>query len=134
MKLRIKLEHTQHVWNVNAECRRVVSPIAAEFGMTAEQFLARFSQNRLPAQLPTPFFYGELGAEPTPGFRLRCADPKKRAQIQRAAEFSGQSFDAFVFESVMCAVRAEEEGMILSPKTGGIIGNNSDLYKFLEYL
>ena len=48
MKLRVPLKTCVHTWKVNAKCRRIAKPIAAEFGLSVEQFLARWSHNRLP--------------------------------------------------------------------------------------
>lgn len=93
MKLRVPLKTCVHTWKVNAKCRRIAKPIAAEFGMSVEQFLERWSHNRLPGQLQRPSPDVEPGVEPPAGFKIRCTDSELRAKIQRAAGACGETFE-----------------------------------------
>src|SRR5437870_4778062 len=47
----VETKNGQVDWSLHSECRKVVIPIADEFGMSAEQFLELYSRRRLPAQL-----------------------------------------------------------------------------------
>ena len=132
MKLTVHFPTCVHIWKVNAKCRRIAEPIAAEFGMTVEQFLTRWSQNRLPGQLERPSPDVESGVEPPAEFKIRCTDSKLRAKIQRAAGACGETFESFIFYAVMDSVRCSEDDMILSPTTGRVIGDEADLWDFGE--
>lgn len=104
-------------WNLNSECRRVVQPIANEFGMTIEQFLTLYTRGRLPAQLVKGNDMD--GENPPPGFAVSaCEDPLIWNRVCRAAKLNGRSVREFVWAAIASFVNSEEEGMLLSPKTG----------------
>jgi hypothetical protein len=117
-------------WKLDAECRRVVQPIADEFGMGVEQFLTLYTRHRLPAQLVrgNPVDENELPA----GFSVTaCEDPLIWNRARRCAQFAGQSVKEFVWQSIASGVNCAEEDMVLSPKTGNLIGHDCELETFI---
>jgi hypothetical protein len=96
-----------------------IEPIAKEFGMDVDRFLRLYNLNRLPGQLPNRGFSQDQDSEINLDINL---DGTKKSpawkRIKRAADFSGQTVSEFVTTTIMEAVRAEEEIMILSPRTG----------------
>jgi len=81
-------------WNLNSECREVVTPIAQEFGMGVEQFLTLYTRGRLPAQ---PVLGNDVDEDrPPPGFAI--TDPKDRStwnRVRKAARFEGKPSKSF---------------------------------------
>ena len=45
----VETKNGQVEWNLDSGCRKVVIPIADEFGISALQFLELYSRHRLPA-------------------------------------------------------------------------------------
>jgi hypothetical protein len=117
-------------WKLDEECRRVVQPIADEFGMGLEQFLTLYTRHRLPAQLVDG---NDVDEKNTPrGFTVgACEDRLIWNRVRRCAEFAGQSVREFVWQSIASGVNCCEEDMVLSPKTGKLIGNDCELETFI---
>jgi hypothetical protein len=126
----VKTKNGQAEWNLNSECRKVVSPIANEFGMSAEQFLELYSRHRLPAQLVRGL---RLDEEKAPaGFSVTlCSEPSIQKRIRRAARFAGSSVKDFVWRALASSVNCCEEDMILSPKTGRPLAHDVELENFM---
>ena len=47
----VETKSGQVQWNLHSESRKIVIPIADEFGMSSQQFLELYSRHCLPAQL-----------------------------------------------------------------------------------
>ena len=120
----------QAEWNLDSECRKAVTPIADEFGMSAERFLELYSRHRLPGQLVRGI---GLDEQRTPvGFSVTlCEEPSIQKRIRRAARFAGLSVKDFVWRAVAGSVNCCEDDMILSPKTGRPIAHDVELEKFI---
>ena len=127
----VELENGRVEWNLDSECRKVVTPIATEFGMSVEQFLTLYTCDRLPAQLVRGNDLDE-GRAPA-GFSVRQSkDPSIRDRIRRAAQLAGcRSVKEFVWFSVANSVNCCEDDMVLSPKTGRPIGHALLLHRFI---
>lgn len=122
-------------WNLNSKCRKVVKPIADEFGMAVERFLTLYSLHRLPGQLPSRAFCEEQDRADNIEVKFDLDALKKSPawkRIKRAAQLSGQSVTDFIQEALMDTVRCCEENVILSPRTGKIIGDDLQLLKFIS--
>jgi hypothetical protein len=127
-------------WNLNSECREAVAPIAAQFGMPIERFLQLYTLRKLPGQLPRRDFSQEQDHHVDHGFdfeSLKKSTAWKR--IERAAKHAagrqgGESVTEFLSEAIMDLVRCYEEEMILSPRTGEVIGDAGELAKFKEFI
>lgn len=129
MQLKVERKYVTVVWNVNAECRRVVGPMAKEFGMSVEEFLTRQSKCTLPAQTQKR----ERGYRFKKGTKTTfvCEDPEIMRRIERAAFAEEESVLAFVMGAIMSHVECLEEDMIVSPKTGQPVCDElHDLEKF----
>ena len=126
----VETKNGQVDWIVDSECRKVVIPIADEFGMSAEQFLELYSRHRLPAQLVRG---DRLCEEKTPaGFGVTlCEDRSIQKRIRRAARFAGLSVKDFVWRALAGSVNCCEDDMILSPKTGRPVANDFELESFM---
>lgn len=120
------------IWNLNAELRRILEPIAAEFGWTVEDFLTRYSNGGLPGQLPHRSFDDEELVPPPPEFTAEpfASDPEIWRRIQRAAEFYEQSAAELIWGAVWGDVRCREDDMIVSPRDGRLIGDDLEIGKF----
>ena len=120
----------QAEWNFDSECRKAVTPIADEFGMSAERFLELYSRRGLPAQLVRG---GGLDEEKAPyGFSVTlCEEPSIRKRIRRAARFAGLSVKDFVWRALAGSVNCCEDDMILSPKTGRALAHDIELENFV---
>ena len=125
----VETKNGQVKWNLDSECRKVVIPIADEFGMSAEQFLELYSRHRLPAQLVRG---DRLCEEKAPaGFGVApCEEPSIQRRIHRAARFAGLSVKDFVWRALAGAVNCCEDDMILSPKTGRPVARDFELESF----
>jgi hypothetical protein len=122
-------------WNLNLGCRQAVAPIAAQFGMPIERFLQLYTLRKLPGQLPRRDFSQEQDHQVDHGFDFESL--KKSAawkRIERAANFRCESVTEFLSEAIMDSVRCHEEEMILSPRTGEVIGDAGVLDKFEEFI
>lgn len=122
-------------WNLNSKCRKVVKPIADEFGMAIERFLTLYSLHRLPGQLPSRAFCEEQDRACDIEIKFDLDQLKKSPvwkRIKRAAQLSGQSVSEFIQEALMETVRSCEEDVILSPRTGKIIGDDHELFQFIS--
>ena len=126
----IQTKNGQAEWNFDSECRKVVTPIADEFGMSAERFLELYGRHRLPGQLVRGI---GLDEQRTPvGFSVTlCEEPSIQKRIRRAARFAGFSVKDFVWRAVAGSVNCCEDDMILSPKTGRPIAHDVELEKFI---
>ena len=120
----------QAEWTFDSECRKAVTPIADEFGMSAEQFLELYSHHRLPAQLVRG---SGLDEERAPaGFSVTlCEEPSIRKRIRRAAQFAGFSVKDFVWRAVAGSVNCCEDDMIVSPRTGRPLAHEVELENFI---
>jgi hypothetical protein len=116
-------------WNLDSECRKIVIPIADEFGMSAERFLELYSRHRLPAQLVRGDRLCEEKAPAGFGVAL-CEEPSIQRRIRRAARFAGVSVKDFVWRALAGAVNCCEDDMILSPKTGRPVAADFELESF----
>jgi hypothetical protein len=120
----------QAEWNLDSEFRKVVTPIADEFGMSAEQFLELYSHHRLPAQLVRGIGLDEERAPA--GFSVTlCEESSIQKRIRRAARFAGFSVKDFVWRALASSVNCCEDDMILSPKTGRPLANDVELESFM---
>ena len=117
-------------WKLHSESRKVVIPIADEFGMSALQFLELYSRHRLPAQSVRGDRLHEERAPAGFGVTL-CEDPPFRKRIRRAARFAGFSVKDFVWRGLAGSVNCCEDDMILSPKTGQLLANDIELESFM---
>ena len=126
----IQTKNGQAEWNFDSECRKVVTPIADEFGMSAERFLELYSGHRLPGQLVRGI---GLDGQRTPvGFSVTlCEEPSIQKRIRRAARFAGLSVKDFVWRAVAASVNCCEDDMIVSPKTGRPLAHEVELEKFI---
>ena len=126
----VKTKDGEAEWNLDSKCRKVVSPIATEFGMSAEQFLELYSRHRLPAQLVRGM---RLDEERAPvGFSVTlCKEPSIRKRIRRAAQFAGFSVKDFVWRALASSVNCSEDDMIISPKTGRPVAHDVELENFM---
>jgi len=126
----VQTKNGQAEWNLDSECRKAVTPIADEFGMSAERFLELYSRHRLPGQLVRGIGFDEERAPA--GFSVTlCEEPSIRKRIHRAARFAGFSVKDFVWRAVAGSVNCCEDEMILSPKTGRPIAHDVELEKFI---
>ena len=126
----VQTKNGQAEWNLDSECRKVVTPIANEFGMSAERFLELYSRHRLPAQLVRGIGLDEERAPA--GFSVTlCKEPSTQKRIRRAARFAGFSVKDFVWRALASSVNCCEDDMILSPKTGRPVAHDVDLEKFI---
>ena len=117
-------------WIVDSECRKVVIPIADEFGMSAERFLELYSRHRLPAQLVRGDRLCEERAPAGFGVTL-CEEAATQKRIRRAARFAGLSVKDFVWRALAASVNCCEDEMILSPKTGRPLAGDFELESFM---
>jgi hypothetical protein len=126
----VETKNGQVEWKLNSESRKVVIPIADEFGMSALQFLELYSRHRLPAQ---SFRGDRLYEERAPaGFGVTlCEDPPFRKRIRQAARFAGFSVKDFVWRGLAGSVNCCEDDMILSPKTGRPLADDVELESFM---
>ncbi len=126
----VETKNGQVQWNLHSECRKVVIPIADEFGMSALQFLELYSRHRLPAQLVRN---ERLYEERAPaGFGVTLPEePSIRKRIRRAARFAGLGVKDFVWRALASSVNCCEDDMILSPKTGRPLANDVELESFM---
>jgi hypothetical protein len=126
----VETRNGQAKWNLDSECRKVVTPIADEFGMSAEHFLELYSRHCLPAQLVRGFGLDEERAPA--GFSVTlCEEPSIRKRIRRAARFAGLSVKDFAWRALAGSVNCCEDDMILSPKTGRPLANDVELESFI---
>jgi hypothetical protein len=105
-----------------------IQAIADEFGMSAERFLHLFNHNRLPGQLPSRVFSEDQDSDID--LSLDLAGIKKSSvweRLERAARFSGETAEEFVSSTIMEAIRATEETMVFSPRTGKPVCSRWDL-------
>ena len=126
----VETNNGQIEWNLNSECRKVVIPIADQFGISAEQFLELYSRHRLPAQCVRGDRLYEQRAPAGFGVTL-CEEPSIRKRIRRAARFAGFSVKDFVWRALASAVNCCEDDMILNPKTGRPLANDVELEGFM---
>src|SRR5436190_13307959 len=126
----VETRNGQVQWNLDSECRKVVIPIADEFGMSALQFLELYSRHRLPAQSVRRDRLYEERAPAGFGVTL-CEDPPFRKRIRRAARCAGFSVKDFVWRGLAGSVNCCEDDMILSPKTGRPLANDVELESFM---
>ena len=123
-------KNTPAEWNLDSACRKVVTPIADQFGMSVERFLELYSRRRLPA----PLNHGiRLDEERAPaGFSVTlCDEPSIQKRIRRAARFAGFSVTDFAWRALASSVNSCEDDMILSPKTGRPFANDVELENFI---
>jgi hypothetical protein len=126
----VETKNGQVEWKLHSECRKVVIPIADEFGMSALQFLELYSRRRLPAQSAHGERLYDVKAPAGFGVTL-CEDPPFRKRIRRAARFAGFSVKDFVWRALAGSVNCCEDDMILSPKTGRPLANHVELESFM---
>ncbi len=126
----VETKNGQLKWNLDSECRKVVIPIADEFGMSDLQFLELYSRHRLPAQLVRGDRLYEERAPAGFGVTL-CEEPSIRKRIRRAARFAGLSVKDFVWRALAGSVNCCEDDMILSPKTGRPLADDFELESFM---
>ncbi len=126
----VEIKNGQVEWNLHSECRKVVIPIADEFGMSALQFLELYSRHRLPAQSVRGDRLYEERAPAGFGVTL-CEEPPIRKRIRRAARFAGLGVKDFVWRALASSVNCCEDDMILSPKTGRPLANDVELESFM---
>jgi hypothetical protein len=125
----VQTRNGQAEWNLDSQCRKVVTPIADQFGMSAERFLELYSRHRLPGQLVRGIGLDEQRAPA--GFSVTlCDEPSIQKRIRRAARFAGFSVKDFVWRAVAGSVNCCEDDMILSPKTGRPLAHDVELEKF----
>jgi hypothetical protein len=126
----VETKNGQVEWKLDSEFRKVMIPIADEFGMSAQQFLELYSHKRLPAQSVRG---DRLYEERAPaGFGVTLwEDPPFRKRIRRAARFAGFSVKDFVWRALAGSVNCCEDDMILSPKTGRPLANDVELESFM---
>ncbi len=126
----VQTRNGQAEWNLDSQCRKVVIPIADQFGMSAERFLELYSRRRLPAQLNRGIRFNEERAPA--GFSVTlCEEPSIQKRIRRAARFAGFSVKDFVWRAVAGSVNCCEDDMILSPKTGRPVAHDVELENFM---
>jgi len=126
----VETKNGQVQWNLDSECRKVVIPIADEFGMSALQFLELYSRHRLPAQSVRRDRLYEERAPAGFGVAL-CEEPSIQHRIRRAARCAGFSVKDFVWRALAGSVNCCEDDMRLSPKTGQPIANDVELESFM---
>ena len=126
----VQTRNGQAEWNLDSQCRKVVTPIAHEFGMSAKRFLELYSRHRLPGQLVRNSRLDEERAPAGFGVTL-CEDPPFRKRIRRAARFAGFSVKDFVWRAVAGSVNCCEDDMIVSPKTGRPLAHDVELENFI---
>ena len=127
-----KLDTNAYVFTI-VSMNNNIKAVASEFGMSVEQFRhASEHRSRLPGQLPNRDFYEEQdeGAERCVDLCLNLNAMRESPawkRIQRAAKFLDQPAKEFVTHSIMEMVRTCEEDMILSPRTGKLVGDWGDI-------
>jgi hypothetical protein len=126
----VETKNGQVEWKLHSECRKVVIPIADEFGMSPLQFLQLYSRHRLPAQSVHGDRLHEERAPADFGVTL-CEEPSIRKRIRRAARFAGFSVKDFAWRALAGSVNCCEDDMILSPKTGRPLANDVELESFM---
>ena len=126
----VQTRNGQAEWNLDSQCRKVVTPISDQFGMSAEQFLELYSRHRLPAQLVRGDRLYEERAPAGFGVTL-CEEPSIRKRIHRAARFAGLSVKDFAWRALASSVNCCEDDMILSPKTGWPLADDVELESFM---
>jgi hypothetical protein len=126
----VQTKNGQAKWNLDSACRKVVTPIAHEFGMSAKRFLELYSRHRLPGQLVRS---RRLDEERAPaGFSVTlCEESSIQKRIRRAARFAGFSVKDFVWRALASSVNSCEDDMILSPKTGRPLAHDVELEHFI---
>jgi hypothetical protein len=133
MRFEVEVEGRCYIWNLNAEFRELLEPIAAEFRWTVEDFLTRYSQGTLPGQIPKSFFDREEDELPEPQELTVefTSDPEVWERIRCAAKVCGETPRDFIWKTVWGSVRSAEDDMIISPGSGEIIGDELDIREFL---
>jgi hypothetical protein len=126
----VETKNGQVEWNLDSECRKVVIPIADEFGMSVLQFLELYSHHRLPAQSVRGDRLYEQRAPADFGLTLP-EGPSIGKRIRQAARFAGFSVKDFVWRALAGSVNCCEDDMILSPKTGRPFANDVELEGFM---
>jgi hypothetical protein len=126
----VETKNGQVEWKLHSECRKIVIPIADEFGMSPLQFLQLYSRHRLPAQSVRGDRLYDQGAPAGFGVTL-CEDLPFRKRIRRAARFAGFSVKDFIWRALASSVNCYEDDMILSPKTGQPLANHVELESFM---
>ena len=126
----VETKNGQVEWNLDSECRKVLNPIADEFGLPVLQFLKRYSHRRLPAQSVRRDRLYEERAPAGFGVTL-CEEPSIRQRIRRAAQFAGFNVKDFVWRALASSVNCCEDDMILSPKTGQPLASDVELESFM---
>jgi hypothetical protein len=128
----VKRNGSAVTWNIDRACREVVAPIAREFGMSLEAFLEKFSFERLPGQLPNRDFAEDRDENVELKVDLNALSRSEIwPRLVRAAASEEMTVEEFLSEAIMDDVRACEEGMILSPKTGKPIASAFELRDFI---
>ena len=119
MKLKVKKPSGATVtWNINARCRKKLEPVVAEFGLSVEHFLKRFSLGRLPRQLSRPISASRIKLPRGTKVKFECSDKDVAARIERAAAFDGIGVEEFLYHTILDTIGCIEEEMIISPTTG----------------
>jgi hypothetical protein len=130
--LTVRTKHFRVKWKLDAECLRTVGPIAREFGMSVERFLTLFTMEKLPAQLPNRDFAEEQDQDINLQLDLpSLARSEAWPRLERAAKSEGMTVEEFLTEAILEDVRAAEEEMILSPKTGQTIAYGFEIRNFI---
>lgn len=116
-ELKVKLKNGFDLYRVDSKCRKTCGPVAKKFGLTVERFLAKLSRHTLPGQLPQGSRFEEEVTSPPEGFRISLGHDEGLCQrVVRAAQFTEQSVDEFVWKTLAGSVSLYEEDMILDPK------------------
>jgi hypothetical protein len=114
-------------WELTAECKKLVKPVAKALGLSVEEVLEHFYH--LPGQDERPWGARD-GFDVTP-----CEDKATWARVQRAAECDGVSVEEYCWNAVKSWVsEASESEFIVDPKTGKILAYTAEIEKFREYI
>lgn len=118
------------VWNLTAKCRRVVAPIARKFGLSVKRFIEKSTRGELPGQVTRNCDKARDVKMPK-GFGATNCPPELWQRIQRAAAFSEQTPEAFIWGATMGTVDSCECDMIVNPKNAQqTIGDRMRLEEF----
>ncbi len=129
-KFEVQGKNFSRTWNLNREFRALLAPMAKEFGLTVEAFLTQWTLHKLPGQLPRRDITRDFSAPRSfKADTFQCA-PATWKRLVRAAEFSEESLEDYIWRAVMGSVECVEDDMVFSPKTGRPIGDEMEFSKY----
>jgi hypothetical protein len=118
MKLRVELVNGFDLWNLNAKCRRAVTPLAKAFGVSVPGFLRLLSRDELPGQPKQGRLRLLAGTKMPVGFAVNVGDDAGVvARLERSVKFDRvKTIDQLVWDAIAGDTDCAEEIMIFKPE------------------